>query len=123
AGIPRWEMAWWASASARETPRARMQGWLASPSALTLALATFASGWLTGHFGERAYLAKAALAMAGLVLALAAAAMKRRTGETANLEGGVGWGYSPKARGGGGGSEASYGSPSRGAAGRQRGPA
>jgi hypothetical protein len=65
---------------ARETHRARMQGWLASASALSLALATFASGWLTRHFGEKSYLAMAALAMAGLVLALIAGAMKRRIG-------------------------------------------
>ncbi len=63
---------------AQESHRARMQGWLASASALSLALATFASGWLTRYFGEKAYLAMAALAMAGLVLALAARAMNRR---------------------------------------------
>lgn len=63
---------------ARETHRARMQGWLASASALSLALATFASGWLTSQFGEKAYIAMAALAAAGLVLALAAGAMKRQ---------------------------------------------
>jgi MFS transporter, PPP family, 3-phenylpropionic acid transporter len=63
---------------ARETHRARMQGWLASASALSLALATFACGWLTSHFGEKAYLAMAALAVAGLMLALIAGAMKRR---------------------------------------------
>jgi PPP family 3-phenylpropionic acid transporter len=50
---------------------------LPSGSALSLALATFASGWLTSHCGEKAYLAMAALAMAGLVLVLIAGAMKR----------------------------------------------
>ncbi|MCI0597961.1 MAG: MFS transporter, partial [Beijerinckiaceae bacterium] len=63
---------------ASESHRARMQGWLASASALSLALATFATGWLTSHYGEGAYLAMAGLAAAGLVLALAAGATKRR---------------------------------------------
>ncbi|MCI0467180.1 MAG: MFS transporter [Beijerinckiaceae bacterium] len=63
---------------ASETHRARMQGWLASASALSLALATFATGRLTSLYGEGAYLAMAALAAGGLVLAFFAAAMKSR---------------------------------------------
>jgi PPP family 3-phenylpropionic acid transporter len=63
---------------ARETHRARMQGWLAAASALSLALATFASGWLTSQFGQKAYIAMAALAAAGLMLALVAGTMRRR---------------------------------------------
>jgi MFS family permease len=56
----------------------RMQGWLAAASALSLALATFACGRLTRLFGDRTYLAMAGRTMAGLVLALFAAALKRR---------------------------------------------
>jgi PPP family 3-phenylpropionic acid transporter len=60
------------------THRARMQGWLSAASALSLAAATFASGRLTSLFGQKAYLGMAALACAGLALALAAGALKRR---------------------------------------------
>jgi PPP family 3-phenylpropionic acid transporter len=63
---------------ARETHSARMQGWLAATSALSLALGTFACGRLTSLYGERTYLAMAGLAMAGLMLALVAAALKRQ---------------------------------------------
>jgi PPP family 3-phenylpropionic acid transporter len=63
---------------ARDTHRARMQGWLASASALSLALATFACGKLTTAYGEKAYLAMAGLAAAGLILALRARALKLR---------------------------------------------
>jgi MFS family permease len=56
----------------------RMQGWLAAASALSLALATFACGRLTRLFGDRTHLAMAGRTMAGLVLALFAAALKRR---------------------------------------------
>lgn len=60
------------------THRARMQGWLGAASSLSLAAATFASGKLTGQFGEKAYLAMAGLAGAGLLFALVAGALKRR---------------------------------------------
>jgi MFS transporter, PPP family, 3-phenylpropionic acid transporter len=69
---------------ARETHRARMQGWLAAASGLSLALATFACGRLTSFYGERAYLAMAGLALVGLVLAAYAAALKRRIEDAAN---------------------------------------
>ncbi len=63
---------------ARDTHRARMQGWLATASALGLAFSTFACGRLTNLYGEKTYLFMAGLAMAGLVLALFAAVLKRR---------------------------------------------
>jgi MFS transporter, PPP family, 3-phenylpropionic acid transporter len=63
---------------ASPTHRARMQGWLAAASSLSLAAATFASGRLTGLYGEKAYLAMAALACAGLLLALVAGWLKQR---------------------------------------------
>ncbi len=63
---------------ASPTHRARMQGWLASASSLSLAAATFACGRLTGLLGERAYLAMAALAGAGAGAALLAGWLKRR---------------------------------------------
>ncbi len=50
----------------------------AAASALSIALATFASGRLRSLYGERTYLVMAGLVMAGLVLALFAAALKRR---------------------------------------------
>ena len=56
----------------------QMQGWLAAASVLSLALATLACGRLTSVYGERSCLAMAGLAVAGLVLALFAAALKRR---------------------------------------------
>lgn len=60
------------------THRARMQGWLASASALSLAAATFAAGALTSAFGARAYLAMAGLAAAGGAAALVASRLKAR---------------------------------------------
>jgi PPP family 3-phenylpropionic acid transporter len=63
---------------ASPTHRARMQGWLAAATALSLAAATFACGWLTGRFGEHAYFAMAALAFAGGLAAALAAFMRRR---------------------------------------------
>jgi hypothetical protein len=56
----------------------KKQGWLAAASELSIALATLACGTLTGLYGERAYLAIAGFALAGLVLPLYAAALKRR---------------------------------------------
>jgi hypothetical protein len=52
---------------ASATHRARMQGWLASATSLSLAAATFACGRLTGLFGAKAYLAMAALAGAAFL--------------------------------------------------------
>lgn len=63
---------------ASPTHRARMQGWLAAASALSLAAATFACGRLTSLFGEKTYLAMAGLASVGLLLALVAAALEQR---------------------------------------------
>jgi PPP family 3-phenylpropionic acid transporter len=65
-------------ALALPTHRARMQGWLAAACALCLAAATFACGGLTSLYGQKAYLAMAALACAGLLLALVAGALRRR---------------------------------------------
>lgn len=50
--------------------RARMQGRLATASALGLALSTFAAGRLGGDLGEKVYLVMALLASSGLCLAL-----------------------------------------------------
>lgn len=58
--------------------RARMQGWASAAMALSMALATMASGQLTYLYGAHAYLAMAALAAAGLGLLLVAAALHRR---------------------------------------------
>jgi PPP family 3-phenylpropionic acid transporter len=58
--------------------RARMQGWLAAASALTMAGATLAAGRLTSLYGEHAYLAMAGLAGASLVLALGVAAWRQQ---------------------------------------------
>ena len=63
---------------ASATHRARMQGWLASATSLSLAAATFACGRLTGLFGAKAYLAMAALAGAGAGAAFLAGWLKRR---------------------------------------------
>jgi PPP family 3-phenylpropionic acid transporter len=63
---------------ASPTHRARMQGWLAAATALSLAAATFACGWLTGLFGETAYFAMAALAGAGGLAAALAGWLRRR---------------------------------------------
>ncbi|ACK49918.1 major facilitator superfamily MFS_1 [Methylocella silvestris BL2] len=64
-------------ALASPTHRARMQGWLAAAGALSLAAATYGSGWLTARFGDEAYLAMAALAVTGGAIALAAGWLKR----------------------------------------------
>ncbi|VTZ27734.1 MFS transporter (fragment) [Methylocella tundrae] len=66
---------------ASSSHRARMQGWLAAASSLSLAAATFVCGRLTGLFGERAYLAMAALAGAGAAAALLAGWLKQRLPE------------------------------------------
>lgn len=70
------------------THRARMQGFLASASALALAGATLAAGRLMGMLGETNYLLMAGLASAGLMLALVAGLIKRdllaKTRETVN---------------------------------------
>jgi MFS transporter, PPP family, 3-phenylpropionic acid transporter len=58
--------------------RARMQGFSSAAMALSMALATQACGYLTTFYGERAYLAMAALAAIGCGLALVAAALWRR---------------------------------------------
>lgn len=63
---------------ASSSHRARMQGWLAAASSLSLAAATFACGRLTGLFGEKAYLAMAVLAGAGGGAALLAGWLKQR---------------------------------------------
>jgi PPP family 3-phenylpropionic acid transporter len=58
--------------------RARMQGRLAAASALGLALATFVSGRVASGLGESAYLLMAALASAGLCLAILGGLVSRR---------------------------------------------
>ncbi|MHB8885896.1 MAG: MFS transporter [Methylovirgula sp.] len=58
--------------------KARMQGWSSAAMALSMALATMASGRLTHLYGAGAYLAMAALAAIGLGLTLVAAALYRR---------------------------------------------
>jgi MFS transporter, PPP family, 3-phenylpropionic acid transporter len=58
--------------------RARMQGFSSAAMALSMALSTQACGKLTTLYGERAYLAMAALAAIGCGLALVAAALWRR---------------------------------------------
>lgn len=58
--------------------RARMQGRLAAASALCLALATFVSGHVASGLGENAYLLMAALASAGLCLAILGSLVARR---------------------------------------------
>jgi MFS transporter, PPP family, 3-phenylpropionic acid transporter len=58
--------------------RARMQGWLAAATSLSMAFATLVSGRLTSAYGEAAYLAMAVLAFIGFGLALLGGAMKRR---------------------------------------------
>jgi PPP family 3-phenylpropionic acid transporter len=59
------------------THRARMQGWFAASSALSLAASTFGCGWLTGRLGQHAYLFMMALALGGCGLALFAGWLKR----------------------------------------------
>jgi PPP family 3-phenylpropionic acid transporter len=54
--------------------RARMQGFSSAAMALSMALATLVCGRLTTLYGESTYLAMAALAAVGLLLALVAAA-------------------------------------------------
>jgi MFS family permease len=49
--------------------RAQAQGWLSAAGALSLAAATFASGFLQAEYGRRAYLFMAGIALAGLLLA------------------------------------------------------
>ncbi len=49
---------------------AQAQGWLAAANAATLGVATFASGQIYASFGERSYLAMAAMAGLGFGLAL-----------------------------------------------------
>jgi PPP family 3-phenylpropionic acid transporter len=58
--------------------RARMQSWSSAAMALSMALATMACGRLTQLYGSGAYLAMAALAAAGLGLALIAIFLRRR---------------------------------------------
>ncbi len=60
---------------------AQAQGWLAASNAAGLSLMTLASGPLYTHFGERAYLAMAALAATGLALALSLGVATRRAGD------------------------------------------
>lgn len=57
---------------------ARMQGWLSAVIALSMASSTFLSGILTSRYGEKAYLAMAALALVGLALAVAASTLKTK---------------------------------------------
>ncbi len=52
--------------------RARIQGWLAASSSLSLAGSTLAAGYLTPLVGAHAYFGMAALALVGLVLAIGA---------------------------------------------------
>jgi PPP family 3-phenylpropionic acid transporter len=59
------------------THRARMQGWFAASTALSLAASTFACGFLTGRYGQGAYLFMMALALAGCGLALFAGFLDR----------------------------------------------
>jgi MFS transporter, PPP family, 3-phenylpropionic acid transporter len=56
---------------------AAAQGWFAAASSIGIGLVTFASGPLRESFGERGYYAMAALAGAGLLLAVAARQMAR----------------------------------------------
>ncbi len=49
--------------------RAQAQGWLSAAGALSLASATFASGFLQAEYGRDAYLFMGAIAAAGLMLA------------------------------------------------------
>jgi PPP family 3-phenylpropionic acid transporter len=66
---------------------AQAQGWLAAANAAGLSLATFASGPLYTSFGERGYLAMAAVAALGLALALGLGLALRRTGDPRQPEG------------------------------------
>ncbi|MGO9134009.1 MAG: MFS transporter [Methylovirgula sp.] len=61
--------------------RARMQGWSSTAMALSMALATIACGRLTHLYGARAYLAMAALSLAGCALTLIALRLRRHLGE------------------------------------------
>jgi PPP family 3-phenylpropionic acid transporter len=57
--------------------RAQAQGWLSAAGALSLASASFASGYLQLAFGRGAYLFMAGIALVGLLLAgLAAFALR-----------------------------------------------
>jgi PPP family 3-phenylpropionic acid transporter len=57
--------------------RAQAQGWLSAAGALSLAAASFWSGYLQVEFGRRAYLFMAAIAFAGLLVAGIAALLLR----------------------------------------------
>jgi PPP family 3-phenylpropionic acid transporter len=57
--------------------RAQAQGWLSAAGALSLAAATFASGFLQVEFGRAAYLFMAGIAIAGLLLAALAGCLVR----------------------------------------------
>lgn len=65
-------------ALAGPTHRARMQGWFAASTALSLAASTFVCGLLTGRLGHNAYLVMMTLALAGCGLAICAGVLKRR---------------------------------------------
>jgi MFS transporter, PPP family, 3-phenylpropionic acid transporter len=60
-----------------ESRRAQAQGWISGVNALIYAACTYASGFLWEAFGLRAYFGMTALAAAGLLLALIAAARDR----------------------------------------------
>jgi PPP family 3-phenylpropionic acid transporter len=60
--------------------RAQAQGWLSAAGALSLAAASFWSGYMQVEFGHAAYLAMAAIAFAGLSLAGLAALVLLRGG-------------------------------------------
>jgi PPP family 3-phenylpropionic acid transporter len=59
--------------------RAQAQGWLSAAGALSLAAASFGSGYLQIEFGRGAYVFMAAIALAGLGLAGLADLMSGRT--------------------------------------------
>jgi MFS transporter, PPP family, 3-phenylpropionic acid transporter len=65
--------------------RAQAQGWLSAAGAMSLAAASFSSGYLQVEFGRAAYLFMAAIALAGLALAGLAALLLRR-GDHPTLE-------------------------------------
>lgn len=61
-----------------ETRRAQAQGWISGANALTMALASVASGYLWKTYGLSAYLFMAGLAAVGLALAVLAALDPRK---------------------------------------------
>jgi MFS transporter, PPP family, 3-phenylpropionic acid transporter len=65
--------------------RAQAQGWLSAAGALSLAAASFSSGYLQVEFGRAAYFFMAALALAGLAIA-GMAALHLRRGDHPKLE-------------------------------------